>query len=118
MAFTDPQSITVAGSAKSMPRVESEGRRSLYKTNDGLFSLQISHQSVKSGGKDRVRSLVRFERVAVVPDPLTTVNDYENTQIQVVFDRPLAGFSSTEINDLMAGLKTWLDSTNVGKIYG
>jgi hypothetical protein len=36
----------------------------------------------------------------------------------VVIERPLTGFSSTQVNDLVAGLKTWLDSTNVGKLYG
>lgn len=114
MSFADPLSITVAGSAKSMPRVQNQGLRSVYKTNDTKFTLTISHQ--ESG--TRVRSLVRVDQHDIVPDPLTSVNAWEDMSIQIVFDRPLTGFTSTQVNDLFAAIKTAMDSTFVGKIYG
>jgi hypothetical protein len=36
----------------------------------------------------------------------------------VVIDRPLAGFTSTQTDQLITGFKTWLDSTAIGKLFG
>ncbi|DAD52195.1 coat protein [ssRNA phage Gerhypos.2_40] len=113
--FADPQSVTVASVAKSMPRVENDGQKSVYQMADSTFKLTISHQPTAG---DRIRSMVRIDQKAIVADPLTAVNDYETLTFYVVVDRPLVGFTSTQVNDLVAGLKTWLDSTAVGKIFG
>jgi len=118
MAFSDPLSITVAGSAKSMPRVETAGRQSIYQSADGLFTQRISHQTTKSGGKERIRSLVAFDQKAIVADPLTAEQDYDDLAIQITFNRPVAGFTSTNMADLWAAIKTQLDTTFIGKIYG
>jgi len=112
--FTDPQSVTIAGVAKSLPRVLIAGTSATYQANDQNVTLKVSHQ--KSG--DRIRSMVRVDQRAIVPDPLTSVNDYENLGVYLVIDRPEVGFSSTQVNDLVAGLKAFLDSTAVGKLYG
>jgi len=113
--FADPQTVTVNSVAKVMPRVTSNGKSSTYALADGTFILNISHQNTKDG---RVRSMVRIDQKAIVPDPLTSVNDYETLGFYVVVDRPSAGFSSTDVNNLITGLKTWLDSTAVGKVFG
>lgn len=112
--FADPQSITVNAVPQSMPRVETNGRKSVYRKGDETFTLTISHTSAK----DRVRSMARVDQRAIVPDPLTSVNDYETVSVYVVIDRPLAGFTSTQVDQLIAGFKTWLDSTAIGKLYG
>jgi hypothetical protein len=62
--------------------------------------------------------MARIDQLAVVADPLTAVNDYETLSFYVVIDRPKYGFSSTQVDQLVSGLKTWLDSTSVGKLYG
>lgn len=113
--FTDPQTITVNAIAQQMPRIETSGQRSVYQKADQTFTFTISHQNATG---NRVRSLVKFEEKAVVPDPLTAVNDYENASIQFVIDRPLAGFSQTRIDQLVQGFKTWLTTTAVGQLYG
>jgi len=112
--FTDPQSITVAGVAKSMPRVSSDGKKTIYQNSDETYRFTISH--TESG--DRVRSMARVDNRAIVADPLTAVNDFQTLSFYVVVDRPQYGFSSTNVNDLIAAVKTWLDSTNVGKLFG
>jgi len=112
--FTDPQSVTVATVAKSMPRITSNGQQSIYVMADETFKLTISH----SKPKGRVRSMVRIDQRAIVADPLTSVNDYETLSFYVVIDRPEVGFTSAQVNDLITGLKTWLDSTAVGKVFG
>jgi hypothetical protein len=113
--FTDPQSVTVNSVAKSMPRVESDGKKSVYLSADGNFKMTISHQAVAG---DRIRSMVRVDQRAIVADPLTSVNDYETLSFYFVIDRPNVGFSATEVNYLVAGLEGWLDSTAVGKLFG
>jgi len=113
--FSDPQTITVNAVAQVCPRVETNGKVSIYQKNDLTFTLKISHQPQ---GNQRVRSMVRVDQRSVVPDPLTSVNDYETLSAYLVIDRPLAGFSMAQVEQLVAGLKTFLDTTAVDKLYG
>lgn len=114
MAFTDPQVVTVNAVAQSMPRVAVSGNSSTYQKSDMTFTLTISHQM----SKDRVRSMARIDQRAVVPDPLTAVNDYETLSFYCVIDRPSAGFTPTQSEQLITGFKTWLDATVMGKLFG
>lgn len=118
MALADPQVITVNAVAKSMPRIPQQSPETLYQMNDLTFSLKIKHTPFKQDKKSRIKSLVTFIQRAVVADPLTSVNDYETVAISVQIDRPEVGFTSTQIDQMVAGFKTWLDTTMVGKLYG
>jgi hypothetical protein len=112
--FTDPQSVTVNAVAQSMPRVETKDRRTVYQKSDQTFTLTISHGL----SKDRIRSMARLDQRAIVADPLTAVNDYETLSFYVVIDRPEAGFSMVQVEQLIAGFKTWLDNTAIDKLFG
>lgn len=112
--FADPQVVTVNAVAQSMPRTQSTGTASVYTKADGSFTLKISHTS--SG--NRIRSMARIDQRAIVADPLTAVNDYETLAFYFVIDRPDYGFSQTQVDQLIAGLKTWLDTTASGKMFG
>jgi hypothetical protein len=116
--LSDPQSVTVNSVAKSMPRVETQGRRSVYRKDDETYELSVSHETTGSKTGPRIRSMVKLVRKDVVPDPLTSVNDYENLVVYTVIDRPVAGFSSTTVAQVIAGFQAWLDGTMVAKIYG
>lgn len=118
MALTDPQSITVNAVAKSMPRIVNDGTHSTYQMPDQTFSLDIRHTSLRKDKKLRVKSLVSFSQRAIVPDPLTSVNDYETVTISLQIDRPEAGFTSTQIDQMIAGFKTWCDTNMVAKLFG
>lgn len=113
--LSDPQVVTVNSVAKSMPRIQSTGTSAVYKMADETFTLSVSHTNAAN---NRIRSLARIDQKAIVPDPLTSVNDYETLSVYLVVDRPLAGFTSTQVDQLITGFKTWLDSTMVGKLYG
>jgi predicted Zn-dependent peptidase len=113
--FTDPQVVTVNSVAQSMPRVESNGLKSIYRKADSTFQLTLSH--IKSGA-NRIRSMARIDQRAIVSDPLTSANDYETLSFYVVIDRPDYGFTQTQVDQLIAGLKTWLDTTASGKLFG
>lgn len=112
--FTDPQTITVDGVAYVMPRVSSQGSKSVYRTADGLAQLTISHQT----SKGRTRRMARFDRVVVAADPLTAVNSFQTASTYEVFDTPDIGFTIDQVDDMTQGFKTWLSTANVSKILG
>jgi hypothetical protein len=112
--LSDPQTVTVNSVAKVMPKVSTNGTSTLYKLADETYRLDVSHQK----SKGRIRSLAKVTQRAVVADPLTAVNDYEELSIHVVIDRPEVGFTSAQVDQLRAGLAAWLDSTMTGKLYG
>lgn len=115
MAFTDPQSVTINAVAKSMARVESSGRQSVYLKDDGSFAMRISHQT--KGG--RVRSLVRIDQVKDATDPYTAETVQSKAGVWLVMDRPVANYySATEIDYIVQGFKTWLSTANVTKVLG
>jgi len=112
--FADPQSVTVNAVAQSMPRVLIDGKSSTYQKADQTFTLRLSHLL----SNKRIRSMARIDQRAIVADPLTAENDYETLSFYVVVDRPEVGFTSTQVDQLVTGLKSWLDSTAVGKLFG
>lgn len=112
--FSDPQTVTVNAVAKVMPRIEIKGNSAIYRLNDESFKLSIAHTPTK----DRTRSMVRIDQRAVVADPLTAVNDYETLSFYCVIDRPNYGFTMVQVEQLIAGLKTWLDNTAIDKLFG
>jgi hypothetical protein len=114
--FTDPQSITVSGSAKSMPRVETSGRKSIYQKSDGLFTLTISHHPSKGGSR---KAIARFDQKVNATDPFDASRVVSQTLgISVMFDIPAFGFDATALDVQWTGFKTWLDSTASGKLFG
>lgn len=112
--FADPQVVTVNAVAQSMPRISTSGLASEYLKDDESYRLKISHQ--KSG--KRIRSMARIEQRAVVPDPLTAVNDYETLAVYVVVDRPEVGFTAAQVDLVVQGFKTWLTTGIVTALYG
>jgi hypothetical protein len=112
--FTDPVSLTVDAVEKELPRIEVGGSRSLYALPDQSLQLTISHQS----SKKRIRSMVRLDVQAIVADPLTSENDYENCAIYLVVDRPEKGFSTETVSDHAVALMGFCDVNTLAKIYG
>lgn len=111
--FADPQSVTVNAVAQSMPRISSTGQKSIYRKSDGTYQLTISH----SESNNRVRSMARIDNKAIVTNPLDSTNDFDTLSFYVVVDRPVFGFTSTQVDQLIAGFKTWLDTTTISKLF-
>jgi hypothetical protein len=128
--LSDPTTITVNAVAQAMPRVSQNGTSSLYRKTDGTFRLEVSHQmneqkrarnttsGVQTVKQTAIRSLVKFVKRAIVADPVSSTNDYEELAIQLVIIRPEVGFTATDLDQCWAGFKTWLDSTQSAKIFG
>lgn len=113
MAFADPQSVTVATVAQSLPRTSTNGTSSTYTKDDGSYQLVVSH----SYGK-RTRRTVRLNTKKVAADPfLTGVNQQFTDSVYLVVDHPSVGFSVTELKDQIIALADWLKaSTNANTI--
>jgi hypothetical protein len=113
--LADPQSVTVNSVAQSLPKTSSNGTSSVYEKADGTYKLTVSHLVTRG---DRLRSLIRFDHKAVVSNPLDSTNDYDTQSIQIVLERPNFGFTATDLSNDWAGIKAWLDSTMVTKLFG
>lgn len=115
MAFSDPQSITVNGNAKSLPRIGSDGSQGTkYQTADGEFTMRISHQKTKS----RWRRMARVDQQVIAADPLTAENAYQTAGVYLVIDEPEFGFTDTTLDYIAAALIAWLTAPNRAKLLG
>lgn len=114
MSFTDPQSITVNAVAKSMPKISSEGTKSIYQKAEEDFKMTISHQV----SRDRTRRMVRVDQRVVATNPLDSTTEYKTLGVYLVIDEPEYGFSDTEIDYLVQALKAWATTANILKVCG
>ncbi len=99
--LTDPQSITINGSAISLPRISVGDLTATYQSADGSTSLRISHTA-----SSRERSLIRLDQNKIGSDPyLASVSKSYLESVYLVIDRPLngAGFTDTETSQAVAG---------------
>jgi hypothetical protein len=88
MALSDPQSVTLSGTATSLPRVTSGEARSRYSKDDGLLDLQVSHTAT---GKRKVDTL-SLRQSKIVPNPLVAgVSQPEWFQVSISWSKPANG---------------------------
>jgi len=113
MAYSDPQTVTISGTANSLPRISSGVNSGAFSTADGTVKLSIAHQTGK-----RYRRTVRLEHSKIAADPLTAANAKYSMTAYVVFDTPVVGYTVAESQAVVAGLVAWLSGTNVGKALG
>jgi len=101
MSFSDPLSVTISGSAISLPRVSVGDDLSEYQSADGLTSVKASHDYGK-----RTRRVLRIDTSKLTADPFRPA---ENVKVSMshymVFDLPPAGFTSADVLAVYAGFK-------------
>lgn len=98
--FTE-QTITIDGTALTLPKVQQGDRSSTYESADGGTAVRISHSN---GGK-RVRSVVRVDRNQIGADPLNpSTNRPYVMNTYLVVDTPVYGFTDAEVKDVISGL--------------
>lgn len=112
--LSDPQTITINAVACVLNRIMTGDLKSVYQDTLGTNKLTISHQT----SKGRIRRMIRFDRTAIVADPITALNDYETGGVYLVIDEPEVGFTDAELTDIWTGFKNWADSTLIGKVLG
>lgn len=116
MSYADPQSITLSGTAVSLPRTSSGVNNGAFRAADGTLGLEVS----SSYGK-RVRRVAKVRQAKIAADPLTAVNARYDMQAYLVIDTPTTGYTVAEAQAVVAALTKWLTDTsgsNVAKLLG
>lgn len=114
MAFADPQSVTINAVAVSLPRTSVGANTSTYTANDGTVKQSISHAYGK-----RTRRTFRIEHSKVAPDPLiSNVNIKHSMSAYLVVDVPITGYSVTEAQQVVDGLKAALTTAKITALLG
>lgn len=108
MAFADPQSVTINAVAQTLPRVETQGSRSVYRKDDGTVSLTISHQKVAG----RSRRMVRLDHSKIAADVFTSDNLKYTTSVWLVADVPDTGYSVVEQKQIVDALTAYLTASS------
>lgn len=115
MAFADPLSITISGTANTLARVSSEGMSSTYQTADGLVRLVVSHRKVNRTG--RWQRQYRFYQKKVAADPLASgVNKEFSESFAILLDVPEVGFSIAETKAFIDGVLAHLNASSGAQI--
>jgi hypothetical protein len=108
MAFADPLSITIDGTANSLARTFVKNGTGQFVTADGAYVLEV----VPTDGKTKVRT-IRLRNSKVTSDPLvTTTNVRVQDLISITVIRPLDGFSDAEIIKQVVGLFSFLTASS------
>jgi hypothetical protein len=117
MAYSDPQTVTLSGTAVTLPRTSSGTNAGAFSKDDGTLLLSVSHTYGK-----RVRRTVRVTSTKISADPLlTNVNQRLSASAYYVVDHPNQGYSITELKDLIIALfahGTASTNANVLKLLG
>lgn len=114
--FSDPQSVTIAGAAKTLPRVSSGDFAGVFRASDGAWTLSVKHNQGK-----RDRSVIRLDTRKIGANPLDPSRNVPYTfSAYVVLEAPAqgGGFTSTELEDGLKGLAAYLSAANITKFVG
>lgn len=115
--YSDPQSVTVNGSAKTLPRVSATNTKGRYITADGLFTLEIQQNQ----SANRFRREARLTQKKVATDPISAMNKEVSTSVMIIVDEPKWGFDDTELAFLTNAITAWFAAaSNVArdKLFG
>ncbi len=114
--YTEPQSVTISGTAISLPRTGVGTTSGQFNTPDGTTVLKVSQAIGK-----RNRRTARVESSKVAVDPLTAMNQKFSMSAYIVVDTPPTGFTVAEAQAVVTGLCTWLTAStgaNIAKLLG
>lgn len=112
MAFSDPQSITISGTANSLPRTGSGSASGTFVKDDGTVKLSVSHTYGK-----RTRRLIRVDHRKIAPDPLQPATNVPYTaSVYMVVDAPSAGYSNAELKAIVDGFTAYLTASTGARV--
>jgi hypothetical protein len=112
VSFSDPQSVTISGSAVSLPRTGSGPSSGTFKSNDGLVQLDVS----TSYGK-RTRSSIRISHSKIAPDPLISSQNIKySMSTYVVVDTPVTGYTVAEAKAVVDALVAYLSASSGARV--
>lgn len=112
MAFADPQSVTISGSANSLPRVSSGVNSGAFQKDDGSVKLTVSHAYGK-----RTRRTIRLDHSKVAPDPLISAQNIKySMSAYIVMDMPQTGYTVAEAKAIGDALTAYLTASTGARL--
>lgn len=112
--FADPQSVTVNGTAVSLPRIGATGNVGVFKSADGIYDLSIRQAQTAN----RFRREFRLTQRKVASDPISAVNKEVSASVIIAIDSPKFGFSNTELGYLHAAITAAFTNAQRDKLLG
>lgn len=117
MSYADPQSVTIAGVANSLPRTGSGVDQGSFTSNDGLVKLNVA----STYGK-RTRRTIRLSHNKIATDPLLAGQSVPvSMAVYVVVDTPLTGYTVAQQKEIVDAFTAYLTAStgaNVTKLLG
>lgn len=112
MAFSDPQSVTIGGTAISLPRTSSGANEGGFTSNDGLTTIKVSHTQGR-----RNRHVIRLDVAKVAADPFqTAVNARYSMSVQLHVDVPVVGYTIAEQKAAVDALVAYLAGSTGARV--
>lgn len=112
MSYSDPQSLTISGTAVSLPRTSSGTNAGAFTSSDGLVQLSVS----SAYGK-RTRRTLRVAHSKVSSDPIIpNQNVRSSMSTYIVVDTPVNGYTAAEIKGVVDALVAFLTATAGSKV--
>lgn len=112
MSFTDPQSVTIAGSANSLPRVSSGRDAGSFRTNDGNLTLSVSSLYGR-----RTRRTLRLDHSKVAADPFVPAqNARYSMSAYIVVDVPTNGYTVAQQKEVVDALTAYLSASTGARV--
>lgn len=115
--FTDPQSVTISGSAISLPRTSSGINSGIFTAADGTALLSVSHTYGR-----RTRRLIRLDHNKIAADPLISAQNIKHSMsVYLVADVPVTGYTVAEAKAVYDGFVGQLNASSgalVTKVLG
>lgn len=112
MALVDPQVVTIATVATSLPRTGLALTEGQFRSGDQMVTLEVQHQTGK-----RNRHLVKLTMANIVADPLVpAVNVPVSYSAHFVLDGPRQGVTALQLQKLGEALSGWATAANLAKV--
>lgn len=111
MAFADPTTITIGGTAYTLPRTSSGANSGAYTKDDATIQMVISHTYGK-----RTRRMLALNTNKITTDPFVPATNLRvGSRVYLVVDSPVAGFSVTELKDQVVALATYVTASSAAQ---
>lgn len=108
MAFSDPQTVTIATVANTLPRTGQGVASGTFTKDDGNVQLSIQH----SVGR-RTRRTIRLVHSKIAPDPLISAQNIKfSMTAQLSVDVPPTGYTVAEQKQIVDALLALLQASS------
>lgn len=120
--LSEPVSVTIDGSAKSLPRVSVSTNRgdnqtsgSRYATADGKYSLETRQFTYRDGVR---RAEIFLRKVDLDTSSSTLFDGYVSSGFGMVFEFGPQGLGSSEVANVRTVLSSFVDSALLNRLLG